>query len=275
MIARVSRLWLLLALYSVWGITGCSLSLTRDMVVLPGPSACPGFDAFDMTSHSSKFNKTTPRKTLKCALSILRNSLKTMDRAELASRICYMLADSDSDKNTRKRFAAEGVRWGEIALNLGDWFDGKVHYYLAINLGIAIENSTLMALKNLGRIVDELKKAQKYAPGTDGGGPARILAMIYLKAPSWPHGIGDVDKAVSMLKKLVHDYPNNPLNHIFYAEALWEADDEDAIADIRSQLDQAVVAINKGDLGYSKAQWLMRIKKIKCKTGILKKQACK
>jgi len=198
-----------------------------------------------------------------------------MDRAELASRICYFLADSDTNEGRRKKFAAEGVRWGEIARNLGDWFDGSVHYYLALNLGIAIEHTTVIALKNLGRLEKELKKAQKYAPETDEGGPARILAMIYLKAPSWPKGIGDVDKAVGMLKKVVHDYPNHPLNHIFYAEALWDADDDDAIDDIRTQLDQAVVTLNKRDWGYSKALWLKRIRKIKCDAEILSGQACK
>ena len=266
---------LFLVFVLAWGITGCSLSLTKDLVKLPPPSACPGLSIFSILANPDRFNPNTPRKTMECALSILRNNLKTMDRAELASRICYMLADSDTNDEQRKKLAAEGVRWGEIALNLGDWFDGPVHYYLALNLGIAIEHTTITALKNLGRLEKEMKKARKYAPDTDEGGPARILAMIYLKAPSWPKGIGDVDKAVSMLKQVVQDYPNHPLNHIFYAEALWDAEDDDAIDDIRTQLDQAVVTLNKGDWGYSKALWLGRIRKNKCDTGILKRQVCK
>ena len=152
--------------------------------------------------------------------------------------------------------------------------DGEVHYYLAVNLGMAVEDSTIRALKNVGRILDHIEKAIKLAPDTDMGGPQRVLSMIYLKAPSWPNGMGDVDKAVKGLKGLCRRYPRYPLNHIFYAEALWEADGEDDIDEIRAQLDQAAALVEKRDWGYYRPKWLKQIRHMRCEYGILKGDAC-
>ena len=267
-------LWCLSALFLFSGVAGCSLALTKDLVRLPAVSKCPGWDVDRVMDNGSRFGPTTPVGDLECALSVLRDSLKTMDRAKVASRLCWLLADQTQDQEKHSRFAAEGVRWAQISLNLGNWFDGEVHYFLAVNLGMAVEHSTIKAIKNLHRIMEHLKKAIKQAPDTDMGGPERVLAMVYLRAPGWPTGIGDVDKAVDMLKELCKKYPDHPLNHIFYAEALWAADGDDDIDIIRTQLNQAVSLIKAREWGYYTKRWLKKVHQMRCKYGILKKVAC-
>ncbi len=262
----------LMLIYS--GITGCSLALTKHLVRLPAISKCPGWDVDRVMDNASKFGPTTPVGDLECALAVLRDSLKTMDRSKVAARLCWLLADQTRNRQRHYRFAAEGVRWAQISLNLGNWFDGEVHYYLAVNLGMAVEHSTIKAIKNIDRITDNLKKAIKLDPDTDMGGPGRVLAMVYLKAPGWPAGIGDVDKAVDMLKDLCQKYPNHPLNHIFYAEALWESDGDDNIDIIKAQLQQAVSLIKARNWGYYTKRWLNKIHRMRCNYGILKKASC-
>ena len=270
----VSGLWLLAALLASWNM-GCSLSLPHTLVNLPSRSECSRWDIDTVMENESGFGLTTPRKDLKCALSILRANIKTMDRALLSAKICSLLADSEKDQERRERFAAEGARWAQISLHLGNWFDGQTHYLLAINLGMTVEHKTYLAIKNLKRIMNELKKARDLAPDTDMGGPQRVLAMIYLKAPGWPTGIGDSDKAIDMLKKVCQKYPDHPLNHIFYAKALWAVDDDDAIDQIRFHLNRAVSLIAKRNWGYAGPIWMKKIHKIKCQCSILQKEACK
>ena len=64
-------------------------------------------------------------------------------------------------------------------------------------------------------------------PDVSSAGPYRVLGMVYLKAPPWPRGIGDGDKALELLQEAVRRSPEYPLNRIFYARALWEVEGED------------------------------------------------
>ena len=49
-------------------------------------------------------------------------------------------------------------------------------------------------------------------------GPLRILTL-YLKAPAWPKGVGDHDKALELLEKAAKTHSGHPLNHLFYARS--------------------------------------------------------
>jgi hypothetical protein len=60
--------------------------------------------------------------------------------------------------------------------------------------------------------------------------------LLYVKAPAWPVGPGDLDAGLDLLKQAAGKYPQHPLNHLFYAQALIESDDVPAA---RRALDQA------------------------------------
>jgi hypothetical protein len=145
------------------------------------------------------------------------------------------------------------VSLAEQALTGGGAGDGAVHYYLAANLGLAIHDHPLQAADNLSRLEQALQKAVQLAPATDAGGPLRLLGMLYLKAPSWPAGIGDGDKALDLLKQAAQTYPAHPLNHLFYAQALWEVDEKgaEAAAELRKGQEQ----LRTGPWGYNKSIW--------------------
>ncbi|TFH41213.1 MAG: hypothetical protein E4G96_05960, partial [Chrysiogenales bacterium] len=61
----------------------------------------------------------------------------------------------------------------------------------------------------------------------DYGGPLRVLGMLYIKAPAWPSGIGDLDKALDLLRRATEKYPSHPLNYMFYGDALLQDDDKE------------------------------------------------
>ena len=56
--------------------------------------------------------------------------------------------------------------------------------------------------------------------GGQGEGPGSLL---YVKAPGWPVGPGDLDAALDLLHRAAGDYPDHPLNHLYLAYALVDA----------------------------------------------------
>ncbi|MDR0966527.1 MAG: hypothetical protein LBM75_08540 [Myxococcales bacterium] len=84
----------------------------------------------------------------------------------------------------------------------------------------------------------------RLAAEEEQGGPLRVLAMIYLKAPGWPAGPGDLDLALALLQEAVERFPTHPLNRIFLAAALLEdGDEERAKAELEIGLELADEAL--------------------------------
>lgn len=178
----------------------------------------------------------------------------------MSARLALHLAERSPDESDKEALANEGVTLAERALAHGGNKDGAVHYYLAANLGLAIHDHPLQAADNLSRLEQELNTAVGLNPSVDDGGPLRLLGMLYLKAPPWPTGIGDGDKALEYLKKATDGYPEHPLNHLFYGQALWEVDEKltpatKALAVGRDKLKQ-------GKWGYNKAIWTKEFEEV-------------
>lgn len=238
-------------------VCGCTWSLPKDLVPLDAADRCPEFNPDKQhDAHSETFE-------LQCALGALR----TIDPAPvhatpLGARLCFLLADRSKDQKVRERYAAEGVRWAEIALDEDTKQEGAVRYYLAVNLGLAIRRHPALALKNLKRLAENLEKACVVSPEVDQGGPLRVLGLLYLMAPPWPDGIGDGEKALELLKQSVEDYPAHPLNHAFYAQALWDLEEDDAKDKVEQHIQKSLELINQGDWGQAKERMLEELRTV-------------
>jgi hypothetical protein len=138
----------------------------------------------------------------------------------LLSRISYLVADSyEGDEDKLKKCAEIGV---SAARQAGvNKESPEASYYFALNQGIIVYTKGLFGLSKLPEIFEALKIAQK-SEAIDFGGPLRVLGMLYLKAPAWPSGIGDLDKSLELLDKASKKYPSHPQNLMFYAQALIE-----------------------------------------------------
>jgi tetratricopeptide (TPR) repeat protein len=141
------------------------------------------------------------------------------------SRVAFFVADSiDNDEDKVKKSAEIGVR---AARSVGLTEENpEACFFFALNQGLIVQSKGLFALNKLPEIHNALKLAQK-AESIDFGGPLRVLGMMYLKAPAWPSGIGDLDKALELFEKAVTKYPAHPQNFMFYAEALLEDDNKE------------------------------------------------
>lgn len=150
---------------------------------------------------------------------------KTHNTGVLLARAAFFVADAiDADDEKMKKSADIGVR---AARSTGiNQKNPEACFYFALNQGLILRLKGLFALNKLPEVHEALKIAQK-AEELELGGPLRVLGMMYLKAPAWPSGIGDLDKALELLNKAATNYPEHPQNFMFLAEALIEDDNKE------------------------------------------------
>lgn len=235
-------------------VTGCS-GLHRKQVQFNRSADCPTDAAASLGDGPDRGGASIPTRALECALEELRASATEPRAARLGSQLCLLLAARQADPLKREQLASEGVRFAERALAAGGDGDGAVHYYLAVNLGLVARDHVTLAMDNLPRLERELQRAVVLAPGLDDGGPLRVLGMLYLKAPPWPAGIGDGDKALDLLARAVREHPDHPLNRLFYAQAIWDVEGEDAADRARAQYADGEALLEHGAWGYNRDPW--------------------
>ncbi len=243
-----------ITLVTALAVSGCA-TLPDTTVRFQGLSDCPAATPATLLADQQALGPASSTHALQCALTVAREaSDPALRRSALPSRLALHLAERHAAHSPdREILAREGVRLAEQALAQGGAGDGAVHYYLAANLGLAVRDHPLEAADSLTRLEQALQKAEQLSPAVDQGGPLRLSGMLYLKAPAWPSGIGDGDKALDYLKQAVERYPEHPLNHLFYAQALWEVDAQGTAA--QAELAKGLTALNTGSWGYNQAIW--------------------
>lgn len=121
------------------------------------------------------------------------------------------------------------VARGDLAeqeVELGQWCQrrdpqsGECDYRLAIALGQLARERTSAGHDALDRMVTLLKRAIARTPSLDAGGPHRVLALVFLRAPSWPAGPGDPEQALAHARAAAAAFPDSPDNQLVLAQAL-------------------------------------------------------
>jgi tetratricopeptide (TPR) repeat protein len=122
-------------------------------------------------------------------------------------------------KGDRKTLAAQALAAGaQCQVRAPD--TPACNYWQAVARGIDGREHPSTGLTDLKHIVELLKKADAAAPELDEGGPARVLALVLVRAPGWPVGPGDPDAALEWATKAVERFPSHPLNQLVLAECL-------------------------------------------------------
>jgi len=93
-------------------------------------------------------------------------------------------------------------------------------YRLALALGLQARERRSTGVDALPRIISLLEEVVAEAPRLDDGGPHRVLALLYLRAPGWPTGPGDPEIALEHARKADELAPGNPENLLALGEAL-------------------------------------------------------
>jgi len=97
--------------------------------------------------------------------------------------------------------------------------DANCPYAQAQVLGLTAREHPVQAVALLKQMLADLTKAENLDPALDHAGPARLTAVVLLRAPPWPLGPGDVDGALVAAQRAVQRDSSYPPNLITLAQA--------------------------------------------------------
>jgi hypothetical protein len=133
-------------------------------------------------------------------------------------------SDAETDVKIRERLAADAGRDAQACLERAPQ-EAACLYYHAIALGLEARAHPLRAGEALKNMLDALAGAEAADAGFDEAGPARVKALVLIKAPAWPLGPGDVEAGLASARGAVSLRPRYPPNVLALAEALAKTGD--------------------------------------------------
>lgn len=224
------------------------------------PAGAAGIDGTPVDVHR------TPSAELACALSALRDT-DHPDRLQAlqGARICAELSTRSTDADRMERFAHECVRWARAAAAHAEG-KGLARYWEGLCLGNAVRHSPLKAMKNLSSLERTLSEAMDADPDQDDGGPLRVLGMLYVKAPAWPQGVGDVDRGMELIAEAAERHPDHPLNRMFLALALWDVEEDREAA--AAELKVAFRLLQSERFSQTAPYWMKEAKSLAAELGV-------
>jgi|GEM_PF-5218527 len=234
----------------------------------------PGKEASPTESSSPAVSSVTPdsvEKGLRNGASIeeLRTAFRqagdlaeadtTAEAALLHARAALALSQADTDIDRQAATAAQALASLDAAGLSGDSLSAESAYYRASLRGLVLQAKGLGAAGKLPEIVALFERSEG-RPGTDGGGPWRALGMLYLKAPAWPAGIGDIGLSLEYLEKAAGQFGAHPHNHICLARARFEDGNREGAATALSRAESLLASANWGARG---AAWRREIAELR------------
>jgi tetratricopeptide (TPR) repeat protein len=125
----------------------------------------------------------------------------------------------EKDAGKRRRLAESAVILGQLCEENAPAAP-PCDYWLAAALGLQARERSATGKDALPRMTELLRRAIRSNPALDHGGPHRLLAIVLLRAPTWPLGPGDPDAALPEAQAAVQVDPGYAPNQLALAEAL-------------------------------------------------------
>jgi hypothetical protein len=141
-----------------------------------------------------------------------------------AMRAFAWIADHENEPDLRRSAARRAVDAGQVCEQRAPR-SSECLYWMAVSLGVQARERRSTGLDAVDLMVERLKAAIEMDPGLDHGGPHRVLALLYLRAPGWPTGPGDPDLGLEDARLALAEAPDYPPNHLCLAEALVATED--------------------------------------------------
>jgi hypothetical protein len=133
-------------------------------------------------------------------------------------------SDLTTDSTVRAQLAADAAGSAQACLERAPQ-DVACLYSHAIALGLEAQAHPLHANETLKTMLDVLGRAEAADPEYDEAGPARVRALVLIKAPGWPLGPGDADLGLAAARRAVSLRPEYPPNVLALADALGKTGD--------------------------------------------------
>jgi hypothetical protein len=143
-----------------------------------------------------------------------------------AIRSLVWLADHETSPDERKLAARRAVDAGQLCERRQPR-SPECLYWMAISLGVQARERRSTGLDAIDLMIERLQAVIEMDPALDHGGPHRVLALLYLRAPGWPTGPGDPDLGLDEARRAAEYSPDYPPNRLCLAEALAATEDDE------------------------------------------------
>jgi hypothetical protein len=179
---------------------------------------------------------------------------QTLSVAALAAAIQQdaKRSDHEPDSKIRGGLAQEAGRDAEACLAREPQAAACLYGH-AIALGLEARAHPARAGESLNSMLDALSKAEAADPDYDEAGPARVRALVLIRAPGWPLGPGDAEAGLAAARRAVSQRPLYPANLLALAEALAKTGDAGAARDTYARAHDASLALPAAE---DRDEWL-------------------
>ena len=150
-------------------------------------------------------------------------------------------SDHEPDSKVRGELAAQASRDADACLSHEPQAAACL-YGRAIALGLEARAHPVRAGELLGKMLEALGRADAADPNYDEAGPARVRALVLIRAPGWPLGPGDAEAGLVAARRAVALRPQYPPNLLALAEALAKSGDAGAARDYYARARDAALA---------------------------------
>jgi hypothetical protein len=161
-------------------------------------------------------------------------------------------SDHESDSKVRGELAADAGRDAQICLAREPEAVACL-YGSAVALGLEARAHPTRAGDYLNNMLDALARAETQDPNYDEAGPARVRALVLIRAPGWPLGPGDAEAGLAAARRAVMLRPLYPPNLLALAEALAKTGDANGARENYGRAHEAALA---QPAGADRDEWL-------------------
>lgn len=151
-------------------------------------------------------------------------------------------SDHAPDGQTRAQLANEASAYADACLAKAPQAAGCL-YGRGLALGLQARAHPASAGTSLKSMLDALSKADAADPNYDQAGPARVRALVLLRAPTWPLGPGDADSGLAAARRAVELRPQYPPNLLALGEALSKTGDANGAREAYARARDAAQAL--------------------------------
>ena len=149
---------------------------------------------------------------------------RSVDELAAAIEADARRSDTESDSKIRGQLAAEADSEARACLSRSPQ-SAVCLYYLGIALGLDAKAHPLHASEALKSMLAALDGAEAADATFSQAGPARVKALVLIRAPGWPLGPGDAQAGLAAAQRAVALAPTYPPNLLALAEAQLKNDD--------------------------------------------------
>jgi hypothetical protein len=151
-------------------------------------------------------------------------------------------SEHETDSKIRGELAAEASRDAQACLSREPQA-APCLYGRAIALGLEARTHPTRAGEILNNMLDALERAESADPNYAEAGPARVRALVLIRAPGWPLGPGDAEAGLVAARRAVTLQSLYPPNLLALAEALAKTGDRSGARENYARAHAAALAL--------------------------------